>query len=570
MYIKNHLLIFFFVFCVLSTSCQLNNIGKHSDKGMVVTAHFLASQVGKQILDQGGNAFDAAVAVQFALEVVYPRAGNIAGGGFALIRTDDGEYDALDFREKAPKAATKNMYQDRDGNVIPGLSQLGYLAVGVPGSVDGMVRLHQKYGKLKWSELIGPAIKLAGEGVILTELEAKKLTAYQEQIQQINKAYKNNPYQKKQAFVKGDTIVNPELAATLIRIQKEGRSGFYDGTTAELILREMKQHHGLITDQDLQDYRAVWRTPITGIYRDCKVIGMPPPSSGGIALIQLLKGAEKYPVSKFGFASTKYIHLLIELERRVFADRAKYMGDADFYPVPTQKLISASYLNSRFADIQMNQKTDSREVTDGAVDLIESFETTHFSIADKDGNAIAITTTLNGNYGSKVVVKGGGFFLNNEMDDFSAKPGVPNQFGLIGGKANAIQPGKRMLSSMSPTIVEKNNKLFMILGSPGGSTIITSVFQNIINAVDFKMNPKQIVNAPRFHSQCLPDEVYVEPNLLSDSIRNQLEQMGHIIKEVSKIGMMANIMVDDSGSYHGIADTLRHADSRAIGCVSAK
>ncbi|RUT80192.1 gamma-glutamyltransferase [Ancylomarina longa] len=532
---------------------------------MVVTAHFLASEVGVEILKEGGNAFDAAVAVQFTLAVVYPRAGNIAGGGFALIRTANGEYNALDFREKAPKAATKNMYQDKEGNVIPGLSQLGYLAVGVPGSVDGMVRLHQKYGKLNWSALLEPAIKFAKEGVVLTRLEAAKLNNYKNQIELINGGYENNPYQKSEAFATGDTLKNPELAATLIRIQKQGRKGFYDGAIAKFIIDEMQQNNGLITAQDLKDYRAVWRTPLTGNYRDCKVIGMPPPSSGGIALIQLLKGAQEYPIQKLGFASARYIHLLVELERRVFADRAKYLGDGDFYPVPVKELISTSYLKKRFADIQMNRKTDSREVMDGAVDLIESFETTHFSIVDKDGNAIAITTTLNGNYGSKLVVQGGGFFLNNEMDDFSAKPGVPNQFGLIGGKANAIQPEKRMLSSMSPTILEKNNKLYMILGSPGGSTIITSVFQNIINAVDFKMNPQQIVNALRFHSQCLPDEVYVEPNLLSDSIRKQLEQMGHIIKEVPKIGMMANIMIESSGAYIGVADTLRHADSRAVG-----
>ncbi|PKQ64385.1 gamma-glutamyltransferase [Labilibaculum filiforme] len=555
----------FFVLFLLVFSCAISDQSKSYKNGVVVSAHYLASEVGNEILQKGGNAFDAAVAVQFALAVVYPRAGNIAGGGFALIRTSKGEYNSLDFREVAPRAAFEQMYCDREGNVNSDWSQKGHLAVGVPGTVDGMVKLHEKYGSMKWEALLVPAIKLARNGVVLSELEANKLNDYRDQISAQNKNKSNNPYVRERPFREGDTLSNLALARSLLAIKTKGRNGFYEGETANLIVSEMEKYGGIINAKDLQDYQAIWRKPLIGEYREHKIVSMPPPSSGGIALLQLLKGAEMHKMNEWSFGSFEHIHLMVELERRVYADRATWLGDPDFYPIPVDRLVDGEYLENRFATIEMDEKSNSQDVKAGSVAVIESFETTHFSIADQEGNAVAITTTLNGNYGSKVVVEGGGFFLNNEMDDFSCKPGVPNQFGLVGGEANAIKPKKRMLSSMTPTIVEKNGTLFMVLGSPGGSTIITSVFQNIINRIDFEMNPQQSVDAPRVHSQWLPDEVYAESKALSPEVKGKLEEVGHVIKIQSKIGMMANIFVSESGAYIGIADTERHADSRVAG-----
>ncbi|WP_320019370.1 gamma-glutamyltransferase [Labilibaculum manganireducens] len=552
-------------FILLVSSCSKPQNAQSYKNGVVVTAHYLASEVGKEILQKGGNAFDAAVAVQFALAVVYPRAGNIAGGGFAVIRTSGGDYNSLDFRETAPKAAFEQMYCDEDGNVNSDLSQKGHLAVGVPGTVDGMVKLHQKYGKMDWNALLEPAIKLAENGVALSLLEANKLNDYHDQIQKQNKGKSLVPYLREGLFSEGDTLSNIALARTLSRIKASGRNAFYEGETAGLIVSEMEKHGGIITAKDLQDYQSVWRKPLLGEYRGHKIISMPPPSSGGVALVQLLKGAGMYKMNKYSFGSFEHIHLMVELERRVYADRAAWLGDPDYYEVPVNRLVDDEYLENRFADIEMDKKTNSQDIKAGSVELIESFETTHFSIADSEGNAIAVTTTLNGNYGSKVVVEEGGFFLNNEMDDFSSKPGFPNQFGLVGGEANAIKPGKRMLSSMTPTIVEKDGKLFMVLGSPGGSTIITSVFQNIINKIDFKMDPQEVVDAPRVHSQWLPDEIYVETDFPSKEVVNKLKDLKHIVKPQSKIGMMADIFVSDSGEYIGVADTKRHKDSRASG-----
>lgn len=550
------------IFILLTFSCHHPQESKSYKNGVVVTAHYLASKVGNEILQKGGNAFDAAVAVQFALAVAYPRAGNIAGGGFAVIRTFNGEYNSLDFRETAPKAAFEQMYCDEDGNVHAALSQKGHLAVGVPGSVDGMVKLHQKYGSMKWEALLEPAVRLATNGVVLSKLEAAKLNAYHDQIKNQNKGKASIPYLKESGFSQGDTLCNIALAKTLLRIKENGRNGFYEGETSDLIVSEMEKHGGIISAKDLHDYQAVWRKPLIGEYRQHKIISMPPPSSGGLALLQLLKGAEMYHMNEYRFGSFEHIHLMVELERRVYADRATWLGDPDYYQVPVDRLINEDYLKNRFATIKMDEKTDSQDVKAGTVEIIESFETTHFSIADSEGNAIAVTTTLNGNYGSKVVVAGGGFFLNNEMDDFSSKPGYPNQFGLVGGEANSIKPGKRMLSSMTPTIVEKNGKLFMVLGSPGGSTIITSVFQNIINKIDFDMDSKEVVDAPRIHSQWLPDEVYAEPKALSPEIKRKLEELGHIIKIQNKIGVMATIFVTNTRDYIGVADTKRHKDSR--------
>lgn len=559
---------FFSVFSVvlfLFASCkQTKKVNTYSN-GVVVTAHYLASDVGKEVLQNGGNAYDAAVAVQFSLAVSYPRAGNIAGGGFAVIRTSDGEFNSLDFRETAPLAAYEEMYQDNNGDVDLNLSQKGHLAVGVPGTVDGMMELHSKYGSMSWEELLEPAIKMAQEGVILSLLEANKLNVYHDAISDQNKTNSQNPYLSKNPFEKGDTIINHQLANVLKRVRDRGRKGFYEGETAGLIVAEMERNNGIITLEDLSKYKSVWRKPTIGKYREHKIISMPPPSSGGIALLQLLKGAEQHKMNEFEFGSLEHVHVMIELERRVYADRATWLGDPDFIDVPTDYLIGEEYLKERFGDIELSAKTNSQEIKAGEVDVIESFETTHFSIVDSEGNAIALTTTLNGNYGSKVVVEGGGFFLNNEMDDFSSKPGIPNQFGLVGGKANAIKASKRMLSSMTPTIVEKEGELYMVLGSPGGSTIITCVFQNIINGIDFQMNAQQVVDAPRIHSQWLPDEVYVENDAISEDVSIELEKLGHILKFQSRIGMMANIQVDEQGKYVGAADTIRHKDCHVSG-----
>jgi len=531
---------------------------------MVVTAHYLASEVGQEILQQGGNAYDAAVAVQFALAVVYPRAGNITGGGFAVIRTSNGDYNTLDFREKAPLAATRDMYLDEKGNVNDKLSRDGHLSVGVPGSVDGMVKLHKRYGRLPWGILLQPAINLARKGFTLSPSEANKLNDYRDRLLEINVGKHNIPYIADSLFSANDSLILPQLANTIERIQNQGRDGFYKGKTADALILEMRNHDGIISHQDLEQYTSIWRTPVIGEYRNHKIISMPPPSSGGIALLQLLKGAEKFNLNQYPFGSSEHIHTMIELERRVYADRSIWLGDPDFYEVPTQRLLSSDYINERFSDIQRDKKTDSQDIKAGKVDLIESFETTHLSIVDKEGNAIAITTTLNGNYGSKVYVESCGFLLNNEMDDFSAKVGHPNQFGLIGNDANAIAPEKRMLSSMTPTLVEKDNKLFMIVGSPGGSTIITSVFQNIINVIDFGMNIDEAVNAPRIHSQYLPDKVYYEPKALDETTKQELENMGHILIEQSSIGTMSNILVNDKGLVTGAADTIRHPDGSAL------
>lgn len=552
-------------FLLLVFSCNVPQESKSYKNGVVVTAHYLASEVGNEILQNGGNAFDATVAVQFALAVVYPRAGNIAGGGFAVIRTSKGKYNSLDFRETAPRAAFEQMYCDEDGNVHSDLSQKGYLAVGVPGTVDGMVKLHQKYGSMKWEALVEPAIKLAGNGVVLSGLEAAKLNVYHDQIKNQNKGKSSIPYLKESLFNEGDTLSNIALVGTLLRIQGNGRNGFYKGETSDFIVSEMEKYGGIITAKDLQDYQSIWRKPLIGEYREHKIISMPPPSSGGVALLQLLKGAEMYNMNQYSFGSFEHIHLMVELERRVYADRATWLGDPDYYQVPVNRLVEEEYLKNRFAAIDMHKKTNSQDIKAGTVEIIESFETTHFSIVDSEGNAIAVTTTLNGNYGSKVVVEGGGFFLNNEMDDFSSKPGFPNQFGLVGGEANSIRPGKRMLSSMTPTIVEKNGNLYMVLGSPGGSTIITSVFQNIINKIDFDMEPTEVVDAPRIHFQWLPDVIYAEVKALSPEVKSKLEELGHIIKIQNKIGVMATVFVSNTSDYIGVADVKRHKDSRVCG-----
>lgn len=518
----------------------------------VVSGHPLASQVGTTILEKGGNAVDAAVAVQFALAVVYPRAGNIGGGGFLVYRSHDGSTDALDYREKAPAAANRDMYLDSIKNPIDGLSTKGHLAAGVPGTVAGLVAAHERYGKLSWTELVQPAIDLAEQGFPISETEADRLNGFQEEFIAFNGP--ECPFIKAQ-WQAGDLLVQTNLATTLKRIKDQKTAGFYQGETAALIVKEMASGNGIITTEDLANYQPTWRAAITGNYDDYKIISMPPSSSGGVALLQMLGMVENAPLNEYGFHSTAATHLMVEAERRAYADRSEYLGDSDFYPVPLDSLIDEVYLNYRMNDFQADSASVSDQLAAGNfVNSKESFETTHTSIVDSEGNAVSLTTTLNSNFGCKVVVDGAGFFLNNEMDDFSIKPGTPNQFGLVGAEANAIQPGKRMLSSMTPTIIEKDGQLFMVLGAPGGSTIITAVFQVFINVAEFGMPLDSAVWAPRFHHQWLPDQIWVEPSALSEEVKNKLSAMGHQFREVNRMAVIKAIQRLPDGSYLAVGD----------------
>ncbi len=524
--------------------------GLITQQAMVVSAHPLASEAGKQILARGGNAIDAAIATQFALAVVFPYAGNIGGGGFMVIRQADGTTATLDFREKAPLAAHRDMYLDKKGEVIENLSTLGHLAVGVPGSVDGMVRAHKKYGTLPWADLLAPAIELAAKGFPLTEREAAGLNNRTEIFTKTNTVV---PRQFIKEWQAGDTLVQTELAATLQRISEQGRDGFYKGETARLLLEEMQRGGGIITQEDLDAYEAKWRAALTGNYRGYKIITMPPPSSGGIALLQLLAMVEPYALAEIGHNTADYAHLLVEAERRAYADRAEYLGDMDYYNVPVKQLLDRSYLLERMQSFDPKHATPSDSISHGRI-MVESEQTTHFSIVDTQGNAVAVTTTLNGAFGSKVVVGGAGFFLNNEMDDFSIKPGFPNMFGLIGGEANAIEPGKRMLSSMTPTIVEKNGKLFFVTGTPGGATIITSVFQSVLNVIDFGMGAQEAVNAKRFHHQWKPDMIMMETGTFDEATQAELKARGHKLFDRGKIGRVDAILVLPDSTLEGGAD----------------
>lgn len=558
-----------FIFGFLIFSCKLNPVttdqqqtGVIANNAMVVSAHPLATEIGRDILQQGGNAYDAAVAVQFALAVCYPRAGNIGGGGFLVARDANGNTSSLDFREKAPAAATTDMYLDSLGNAVSQWSRQGYLAVGVPGSVAGMVEIHAKKGSLPWEQLLQPAIDLAANGFALTKAEANKLNDYQQDFYDTNAD--QMPFLNDVNWQENDLVLLPKLAETLQRIQQNGKAGFYEGKTAKLIAEAMQNNGGIITEEDLKNYEAVWRKPIQDNYKEYNIISMPPPSSGGVALIQLLKGVEQFSSELEAHNSSQTIHLYTELQRRVYADRATHLGDADFYNVPVKRITSNEYLQDRYSTIDWFRATPSQEVKQGTAGAIESWETTHFSIIDQQGNAVAITTTLNGNYGSKAFVSEGGFFLNNEMDDFSAKPGVPNMFGLIGSEANKIEPGKRMLSSMTPTIIEKNGDLFMVVGTPGGSTIITSVFQTILNVIEFDMTMQEAVNAKKVHHQWLPDRILAEKGALSDATFYELGEMNHFeINEVDAIGRVDAILVLPDGRLEGAADP--RGDDLALG-----
>jgi len=527
-------------------------IGAIGDSAMVVSAHPIATEIGFQTIKTGGNAIDAAIATQFALAVVYPRAGNIGGGGFAVLRMSDGTSSALDFREMAPSLAHRDMFLDSEGNPISKLSNQGTLAAGVPGSVAGMWELHQAYGNLPWSKLVQPSVDVAYYGFEITEDEASALNEKQQDFKEANRY---RPWAIKDiGWTAGDFVKQAQLAATLSFIRDQGRDGFYKGIVADQITKEMAAGNGIISKKDLENYKAIWRAPIIGDYKGHKIIGMPPPSSGGIALMQILRGAELLSLGNYQHNSTEAINLMAEIGSRVFADRAKFIGDSDFFDVPVDTLISIIYAKKRFSEILVDQKTPSSEISHGNIPPYESTETTHFSVVDTEGNAIAITTTLNMNFGCKIWVKGAGFVLNNEMDDFSAKPGTPNYYGLIGNEANAIAPGKRMLSAMTPTIVEKNGHLKMVVGTPGGGTIITTVSQVIRNVIDYDMSMQEAVSAKRIHHQWLPDEIKVEKGALTKRIQKSLEKMGHKINTLDKIGRADCILVRDDGTYEGGAD----------------
>lgn len=528
---------------------------EYAKNGMVVSASRLASDAGVNILKKGGNAIDAAVATGFTLAVTHPQAGNIGGGGFLVAHMAYGESFSLDFREMAPSMAHRDMYLDDSSNVVPGLSLYSHLAAGTPGSVDGLLRIWRDHGSgnISLRQLLLPAIQLAERGFSISYGFARVLNIFHD--------FFINDDGAKAVFIKkngepwraGDKLVQRDLARTLKLISRKGRAGFYEGKTAQLIKREMAEGNGFITKDDLDNYRSVYRTVVTGNFKDLDIVSMGPPSSGGVLLIQMLNMLEQYPLDTLGWNSSDYIHLLTEIERRAYADRAEHMGDPDFWEVPVSMLVSKEYAFERIQNISMEKATKSSVVKAGDPLAYESRETTHYSVIDKNGNAVSVTTTLNTGFGCGVLVEGAGFFLNNEMDDFSAKPGTPNIFGLIGNEANAIQPYKRPLSSMTPTIVLKNGEPFLIIGTPGGSTIITTVMQIILNVAIHGMDIQEAVSVPRVHSQWLPDAIIVEQRSLSKDVEQNLINRGHTIRPYrwSTIGQANGIMIGEKGFYGG-------------------
>jgi gamma-glutamyltranspeptidase/glutathione hydrolase len=533
-----------------NTLVEGNNI--FADSGMVVSAHPQSSRIGVSILRKGGNAIDAAVATEFALAVCYPEAGNIGGGGFMLIRTSDGKTDVIDYREKAPLNASRDMYLDKSGNVSEGMSTETHLASGVPGTVDGMINAHSKYGKLPFKEVIQPAIDIAEKGFPVTGRQADDLNSNRKVFTERNSF--RPAFVKDSPWKEGDTLVQSDLAVTLKRIRDFGRDGFYSGKTASLIIREMNRGNGIISEQDLKEYHSVSRVPLTADYKGYKIITAPPPSSGGIILIQLLRMTDKYPIREWGFNSIRAIHLIVEAERRAFADRSEYLGDPAFVRIPVNQLTGKKYLTARMSSFNESKASDSQQIKPGSPEGYTSEETTHYSVVDAAGNSVATTTTLNNTFGNSIVVDSAGFLLNNQMDDFSVKPGFPNMYGLIGGEANSVQPGKRMLSSMTPTIVEKDGKLLLVLGSPGGSTIPTTVFQVVNNVLNFGMSIGQAVDAGRFHHQWLPDWISFEKHAIDSVSYKKLVEMGHTLKERSSIGSVNAIMILQGGKKAGSAD----------------
>tara|TARA_Y100000746_G_scaffold232748_1_gene251149 strand:- start:5650 stop:7329 length:1680 start_codon:yes stop_codon:yes gene_type:complete len=557
---KRNLLYLFSLFIIIF-SCidKPTNQGLIAKNGMVVSAREEASKIGVEILKKGGNAFDAMIATDLALAVSYQSAGNIGGGGFMVYRKADGQTGALDYREKAALTATKDMYLDDEGNIIKGMSLVGAMAVGVPGTIAGIFEVHSKFGSLPIEALFQPAIDLAKNGIIITKKQSNRIKRHQNYFKLANK--EKIPFQGK--INRGDTLKFPNLANTLDRIMKNGRDEFYKGKTAKKLVDFINDNNGIISLKDLELYEAVWRDPIEFSYDNLKIISMSPPSSGGICLEQIMKMIEPYEIHKMEHNSLDYFKLLVEAERRSFADRSYYLGDPDFVSIPKEELVSDEYILDRMSNFSFDSPTPSDEISYGKVEILESEETTHYSIVDQFGNAISVTTTLNGTYGSQLYCSELGFFLNNEMDDFSSKPGSPNMFGLIGGSANKIEPQKRMLSSMTPTIVEKDNKLLMTLGSPGGSRIITSVLQTILNVHEFDMNMNKAVNSPRFHHQWMPDSIKIESNSFNPKLIEELKLFGYNIGYKDPIGIVDGILALPSGFLEGGADN--RGDDTAIG-----
>ena len=503
----------------------------YGKNGMVVSTSNEASLVGVNILKKGGNAIDAAVAVGFALAVTSSGNGNIGGGGFLVAKMASGASFTLDHREAAPKKSKRDMFLNSDGDVIPGMSLGTRASSGVPGTVDGLLRVFYDYGSgsVSLRDVLLPAIKLAEKGFKLSFYEANRFNNYRELFDRNKAASEIFIRKDKKEWRKGDLLIQKDLAKTLKRILKFGRDGFYSGRTAELIVKEMIRGNGLISTEDLKNYASVYREPIVGSYKDYKIISMGPPSSGGILLVNMLNMLENFQIDSMGWNSSEYVHLITEVERRAYADRSKHIGDPGYWNVPISTLTSKEYASKRIESISMDIASLSNNVSAGNMEDSESRETTHYSIVDKWGNAVSVTTTINLSYGNGIVVEGAGFFLNNEMDDFSARPGSPNVYGLIGNEANSIEPNKRPLSSMTPTIVLKGQRPYMVIGSPGGSTIITTVLQCLLNVIEFKMDIKEAVSSPRFHSQWLPDVIQVEPRTFSNDVLNNLKKKGHKI-----------------------------------------